>query len=253
MSRKRMHGSYRRRDNMKFNIITIFPEIFSSYINESIIGRAQKEKKIRIKTHDLRKWTTDKHRSVDDAPYGGGAGMVMKAEPIFKALQALKLKIKNEELRIKKNRQGGKRKKIKTVLLSAKGKKWNQELARKYSKLDEIIFVCGRYEGVDERVLEFVDEEIAIGDYVLTGGELGSLVIIDSITRLLPGVLGNNESASDESHSEKGVLEYPQYTRPEVFRAGRKKYEVPKVLLGGNHKEIEKWREKNKTMLNDEC
>lgn len=242
---------------MKFNIITIFPEIFDSYINESIIGRARKDKKIRIRTHDLRKWTTDKHRSVDDAPYGGGAGMVMKIEPIFKALQALKLKINpstglrtgKEGLRIKSK----KRKKVKIVLLSAKGKKWNQEMARKYSRLDEIIFICGRYEGVDERVLEFIDEEVSIGDYVLTGGELGAMVMIDSITRLLPGVLGNNESSLDESHSEKGVLEYPQYTRPEVFKAGRKKYEVPKILLGGNHGEIDEWREKNKTMLNDEC
>lgn len=215
---------------MNFNIITIFPDIFDSYINESIIKRAQEKKKVKIKTHDLRQWTTDKHRTVDDTPYGGGAGMVMKADVIYKAIKA-----------VSKNK-----KKKKVILLSAKGKKWDQQMAKRYSKLDNIIFVCGRYEGVDERVKEFIDEEISIGDYVLTGGELGAMVMIDSITRLVPGVLGNKESAKDESHSKKGVLEYPQYTKPAMFKAGRKKMEVPEVLLGGNHKEIEKWREKNK-------
>lgn len=224
---------------MKFNIITIFPDIFDSYINESIIGRAQKEKKIKIKSYDLRKWSNDKHNKIDDTPYGGGAGMVMKIEPLYKAIKHVKDQTRR--------RQGVKKRKIvKTVLLSAKGKKWNQKMAHEYSRLDEVIFVCGRYEGVDERVLEFIDEEISIGDYVLTGGELGAMVMIDSITRLLPGALGNNESSVDESHSEEGVLEYPQYTRPEVFKVGRKKYEVPKILLGGNHKEIEKWRNEQK-------
>ncbi|MBD3247723.1 tRNA (guanosine(37)-N1)-methyltransferase TrmD [Candidatus Falkowbacteria bacterium] len=217
---------------MQFNIITIFPEIFDSYFNESIIGRAQKEKKIKIKAHDLRKWTKDKHRTVDDTPYGGGAGMVMKADVIYKALRALRSKKKKEKRKI--------------VLLSAKGKRWDQAMAKKYSKLDNVIFVCGRYEGVDERVKEFIDEEISIGDYVLTGGELGAMVMIDSITRLLPGVLGNKESAKDESHSQPGVLEYPQYTKPETITAERKKYSVPKVLLSGNHAEIKKWREEHK-------
>lgn len=219
---------------MNFKIITIFPEIFSSYINEGMIGRALREKKIKITAHDLRRWTKDNHRTVDDTPYGGGAGMVMKIEPIYKALGALKL------------RGSSKGKKTKVVLLSAKGKKWDQQTAKKYAKLNEVAFICGRYEGVDERVLEFIDEEISIGDYVLTGGELGALVMIDSITRLLPGVLGNKESAQDESHSEEGVLEYPQYTRPEIFSAAGKKYAVPKVLLGGNHAEIEKWRNEKK-------
>ncbi len=217
---------------MDFNIITIFPEIFDSYINEGMIKRAVKEKIIKIKAHNLRDWTTDKHKTVDDSPYGGGAGMVMKAEPIVKA--------------IKKIAGNKKSKKNKIVLLSAKGKTWDQEMARKYSKLDNIIFVCGRYEGVDERVLEFVDEEISVGDYVLTGGELGALIIIDSITRLLPGVLGNSESAANESHSEEGVLEYPQYTRPEILTIGKKKYKVPEVLLQGNHQEIKEWRDKHK-------
>lgn len=225
---------------MNFRIITIFPEIFNSYINEGIVGRALKEKRIKIKSYDLRKWTTDNHRTVDDAPYGGGAGMIMKIEPIYKALCDIKKQIAKN-----------KKHKIKTVLLSAKGKRWNQSMARKYAKLNEVIFICGRYEGVDERVLEFIDEEISIGDYVLTGGELGSIIMIDSITRLLSGVLGNNKSVQDESHSEEGILEYPQYTRPEVFIAGKKKYKVPKILLGGNHAEIKKWREGSKTMIKD--
>jgi tRNA (guanine37-N1)-methyltransferase len=214
---------------MKFKIITIFPEIFNSYINESIIKRAREKNIIEIKAYDLRDWTTDKHKTVDDTPYGGGAGMVMKIEPIYKALQSIKL-----------GDEGGK--KTKTVLLSAKGKTWNQQLAKKYSKLDEVTFICGRYEGVDERVTKLIDEEISIGDYVLTGGELGVLVMIDSITRLLPGALGNAESAVQESHSVPGELEYPQYTRPEEFEIDGKKHKVPEVLLSGHHAEIEKWR-----------
>lgn len=220
---------------MKFDIITIFPELLDSYFNEGMVGRALKNKIIKIKAHNLRDWTSDNHKTVDDSPYGGGAGMVMKVEPIYKALQSLRIRNKKKETR----------KKFKIVLLSAKGKTWNQKLAREYSKLDNIVFVCGRYEGVDERVLNFIDEEISIGDYVLTGGELGAAVIIDSITRLLPGVLGNEESVVAESHSEEGVLEYPQYTRPETLTIGKKKYKVPEVLLKGNHKEINKWREEN--------
>ena len=228
---------------MIFNIITIFPEIFNSYFNESILARARKNKIVKIKTHDLRKWTADKHKTVDDTPYGGGAGMVMQVEPIVKALQAIKQK-NNKTI------------KQKSILLSAKGKKWDQGMAKKYSKLDNIILICGRYEGVDERVKKFVDEEISIGDYVLTGGEIPAMAIVDSITRLLPGVLGNKESAIQESHSEPGVLEYPQYTRPEVFpapspcfkeRAGvrSKELRVPKILLSGNHKKIEEWKKKH--------
>lgn len=216
---------------MKFHLITIFPDIFSSYINESIIWRARKKKKIEIKVHDLRRWTTDKHKTVDDTPYGGGAGMVMKADVIFKAIKSIT--------------RGKKKKSRKIILLSAQGKTWSQQLAQKYSKLDEIIFICGRYEGVDERVKNFADVEISIGDYVLTGGELPALIILDSLTRLIPGVLGNKESACDESHSKKGVLEYPQYTRPEALTIGKKNYRVPKVLLSGNHQEIEKWRNEN--------
>jgi len=220
---------------MEFKILTIFPNIFDSYFNESIIKRAQDNKLVSIKTHDLRAWTTDKHKTVDDTPYGGGAGMVMKIEPLYKALQALK----KQETRNKKQ--------TRIILLSAKGKRWNQQMAQKYAKLDEIILICGRYEGVDERITKFIDEEISIGDYVLTGGEIGAMAIVDSITRLLPGVLGNAESAAEESHSTPGILEYPQYTRPEIFEADGKKHSVPKILLSGNHAEIKKWRtEKSK-------
>ncbi|MDD5071892.1 MAG: tRNA (guanosine(37)-N1)-methyltransferase TrmD [Patescibacteria group bacterium] len=217
---------------MQFNIITIFPEIFDSYFNESILKRAQKNRIVNIKIHDLRQWTMDKHRTVDDAPYGGGAGMVMKVEPIYQALQTLKLKTKNQKPKI--------------ILLSAKGKRWNQQLAKKYSKLNEIILVCGRYEGVDERIKKFVDEEISVGDYVLTGGEIPAMAIIDSITRLLPGALGNATSAKDESHSAPGILEYPQYTRPEIFTVRGKKYRVPIILLSGDHNKIGEWREKKR-------
>lgn len=223
---------------MEFNIITIFPKIFDSYFCESIIGRAQKEKIIEIRIHDLRDWTTDKHRTVDDTPYGGGAGMVMKIEPLFKALQTLKSNKKNK-VKISNS---------KTILLSAKGKKWNQQMAKKYSKCDELILICGRYEGVDERILNFVDDEISIGDYVLTGGEIPAMTIVDSVTRLLPGALGNEESAKDESHSEAGVLEYPQYTKPEIFSVGKKEFKVPGTLLSGNHKKIKEWRELNKKL-----
>lgn len=217
---------------MNFHIITIFPRILDSYLNESILKRAQEKKLIKIKTHNLRDWTTDKHKTVDDTPYGGGAGMVMKVEPLFKSLKSLESKVKSQRSKV--------------ILLSAKGKTWDQAMAKKYSKLDNVIFVCGRYEGVDERVNNFIDEEISIGDYVLTGGELGAAVIIDSITRLLPSVLGNKQSTIEESHSKPGQLEYPQYTRPEIFAAGKKKYAVPKILLSGDHEKIADWRKKMK-------
>ena len=230
---------------MQFDIITIFPKIFDSYFGESIVKRAQNQNLIDIKIHDLRDWTADKHKTVDDTPYGGGAGMIMKIEPLYKALK----EIKSEGLVDKLKNLFGQSKKTKVVLLSAKGKQWNQELARDYAKLDRVILICGRYEGVDERITNFIDEEISIGDYVLTGGELGAMVLVDSITRLLPGVLGNVASAVDESHSKAGVLEYPHYTRPAVFQADGQEYGVPEVLLNGNHKEIEEWRENHTTLL----
>lgn len=220
---------------MKFHLLTIFPSIFDSYLNESILRRASDKKIVKFKIHNLRDWTSDKHKSVDDAPYGGGAGMLMKIEPLYKALAA----IKKLDKKIKPSKR-------KIILLSAAGKTWNQALAKKYSKLEEIIFVCGRYEGVDARLKNFIDDEISVGDYVLTGGELPALTIIDSITRLLPGVLGNKESIIEESHSEEGITEYPQYTRPEVFKVGAKKYSVPKILLEGDHKKIKEWQINNR-------
>lgn len=217
---------------MKFNIITIFPEIFNSYFSESILKRAQKKRIIQIKIHNLRKWTTDKHKTVDDTPYGGGAGMVMKIEPIYKALKSIKTKKQ-------------KNKKTKIILLSAKGKTWNQKMAKKYSYVNEITLICGRYEGVDERVKKYIDEEISIGEYVLTGGEIPAMTIVDSIARLLPKVLGNEESLEEESHSSRGILEYPHYTKPKIFETDNKKYRVPKILLSGNHKKIKEWRKKH--------
>lgn len=218
---------------MKFNIITIFPDIFSSYFKEGMIGRAIKNKKIKIKIYNLRDFADDKRKTIDDTVYGGGAGMLLKIEPLYKA--------------IKKSSKQRKTVGQKIILLSAKGKKWNQSLAKKYSKLKSVTLICGRYEGVDERIKNFIDEEVSIGDYVLTGGEIGAMTIIDSVSRLLPDVLGNQESSQDESHQEEGVLEYPQYTKPAIFSANKKKYKVPDILLSGNHKLIEKWKLDNKS------
>lgn len=216
---------------MIFRVITIFPEIINGYMKTGVLGRAVEKKKIKVQAIDLRNFTTDKHKSVDDTPYGGGAGMVMKVEPIYRALK-----------RIRSSLSRGR----KIILLSSKGKQWNQQLAKKYSKdLQSMVFICGRYEGIDERVLTLVDEEISIGDYVLTGGELGALTIMDSVARLLPGVLGNNASLDMESHSKPGVLEYPQYTKPEKIVLNKKTYKVPPVLLSGNHAKIKEWRMKN--------
>lgn len=209
---------------MRFDIITIFPDAFSSYLATSILGRAQKTKKIDIHIHDLRKWTTDRHRTVDDRPYGGGPGMVMKVEPWHKALKKIVQK-KSRSTRI--------------VLLSAGGSVFTHRRARTFAqKCNRLVLLCGRYEGIDERVKKYVDEELSIGKYVLTGGELAAMVVIDAVSRLLPGVLGKDESSVDESWSDDATGEYAQYTRPEVFRNQR----VPKVLLSGNHKRIHQWR-----------
>lgn len=212
---------------MKFDIITIFPNIFDSYLNESILKRAKEKEIIEVRAHNLRDYTKDKHKTVDDTPYGGGAGMVLKVEPIYKAVQQIKdASIGNE--------------KIRTVLFSAKGKRFTQSDAKRLLSYDRLVFVCGRYEGVDERVVQHVvDEELSIGDFVLTGGELPAMIVIDAVARLLPDVLGNSKSAQYESHAQEGVLEHPQYTKPEEFNGWR----VPDVLLSGHHKEIKKWRE----------
>lgn len=211
---------------MKFDLLTIFPHIFDSYLNESIMKRAQEKELVNFTVHNIRDFSKSKHNNVDDTPYGGGPGMVMQVDPIVSCLRSIK-----------------KKKKSKVILLSAKGKTFTQSKARTYTKLDQLILISGRYEGVDERVMKFVDEEISIGDYVLTGGELGALIIADAVARLLPGVLGDDESSKDESHSQAGELEYPHYTRPEVWEGMK----VPKILLSGNHAEIAKWRKANKT------
>lgn len=218
---------------MTFHIITIFPQIFDSYFNEGIIRRAWKLKNnIEINIYDLRNYTTDKHKTVDDTPYGGGPGMVLKVEPIYKCLQDVKNKIKAIDPKVKPR----------AVLFSAKGKKYSQKKAWQYTKAEHLILICGRYEGVDERVAEnLVDEEISIGNYVLTGGEIPAMVVVDSVTRLLPGVLGNPESLVCETYNNAQEVDYPVYTKPEEFQG----WQVPKVLLEGNHKEIDQWRKNN--------
>ena len=210
---------------MQYDILTIFPHIFDSYLNESILKRAQKKKLIKINIHNFRDFAKDKHHAVDDKPYGGGPGMLLKVEPIYKCLRTIKRK-KNSLV----------------ALLTPKGKTFNQNTAKKFAKLDQLILISGRYEGFDERIRKYVDEQISIGDYVLTGGELPTLAIIDATARLLPGVLGDNDSAKDESFSRNlNFIEYPHYTRPENFKGMK----VPQVLLSGNHQKIQAWRLKN--------
>lgn len=208
--------------------------MFSSYLNEGILKRALDNKIIDFTAHDLRNWSTDNYKSVDDTPYGGGVGMIMRVDILHSALEEVKQKYQTPS------------EKRKIVLLSASGTTWNQQLAKEYSQLEEVIFICGRFEGVDARISNFIDEEISIGDYVLTGGELPAMIITDSITRLLSGALGKDESSLDESHSEVGVLEYPQYTKPAIFETDGKQYIVPEVLTSGNHAEINKWRKENR-------
>ena len=209
---------------MKIDILTLFPEICHAPLDESIMKRAQDNKIIDLQIHNLRDWTTDKHHIVDDAPFGGGQGMVMKPEPIFAAVEDLKSRIANCESRI--------------VLMSPAGKRLDQKLAAKLSRESHLIIICGHYEGVDHRVIEhLVDLEISIGDYVLTNGAIAAAVLVDAVVRLLPGVLGDEQSAADDSFST-GLLETPQYTRPAEFRG----WKIPDVLLSGNHAEIAKWR-----------
>jgi len=208
---------------IKFDIITIFPEIFSSYLKESLIARAQAKKLIKINIHNLRKWAEDRHKTVDDRPYGGGLGMVLKVEPIFKAVKALK------------------KPKAKVILFTPRGKRFTQSLAYKLSKLNHLILICGRYEGVDERVAKHLaDMELSIGDFDLMGGELPAMVLIETVARLIPGVLGKPQLLKERIIKNKGFIEYPQFTRPETF----KKWSVPKVLMSGHHQKIAEWRRK---------
>ncbi len=219
---------------MRFDIISLFPESFSSYFDVSILKRAQEKALITIHTHQLRDFAHDKHKTVDDTPYGGGAGMVLKVEPITEALEHVKSLVPNVSTRI--------------ILFSAKGKILSQEDVKRLAGYDRLILLCGRYEGVDERVaLHLIDEELSIGEFVLTGGELPAMVVVDAVSRLVSGVLGNPESAETESHSVLGTLEHPQYTKPEVWQG----MSVPEVLLSGHHGEIEKWRQKTSTKKNE--
>ena len=207
---------------MRIDILTLFPKMFAGPFEESMIKRAQEKGLVEIKIHDLRDWAEDERGTVDDKPYGGGPGMVMMVEPIYKAVQELK------------------RDNSKVLLMTPQGKVFKQEIARELAKLEHIILIAGHYEGFDERVRSLVDEEISVGDYVLTGGELPAIVVVDTVVRLIPGVLGKEESLEEESFSPStgSGLEYPQYTRPEDWR-GKK---VPEILLSGNHAEIAKWR-----------
>ena len=221
-----------------FSIITLFPEVIAPYASASMLGRAQKEKLIKIVGHDLRKYSKDKHRKVDDTPYGGGAGMVMMVQPIDDAVEAIRLRKKFLRKHVPT---------VRVIVTSASGKKFTQADARRLAQYDQVIFICGRYEGIDHRVEEVVaDEALSIGDFVLTGGELPALVMTDAIARNIPGVLGNVETLHEESHDREGFLEYPQYTKPEVYRRSVGKADVdlavPSVLLSGNHKKIGEWR-----------
>ena len=209
---------------MRIDILCLFPEMFASPLNQSIINRARERRLVNIVIHDIRDYTHDKHHTVDDYPYGGGPGMVLKPEPIFEAAEAIKQQLAAGEIPI--------------VLLTPQGRLFSQSVAQELALYPRLMLICGHYEGLDERVCEHLaTDEISIGDYVLSGGELAALVVVDAIVRLIPGVLGSQESASSDSHSD-GLLEYPQYTRPQIYQG----WSVPSVLLSGNHSEVAQWR-----------
>jgi tRNA (guanine37-N1)-methyltransferase len=213
---------------MIFRVLTIFPDFFQGPLQYGIVAKAAESGLIQIHIHDLRAWTQDRHRTVDDRPFGGGEGMLLKPAPIFDAVESIWPE-RNPTQRL--------------ILLSAQGQRFTQETARRLTQYDELLLICGRYEGVDERVAEHLaDEELSIGDFVLSGGELAAAIVLDCVARLLPGVLGNKDSALHESFSEAGLeaglLDCPQYTRPADFRG----WKVPEVLLSGNHEDIRNWR-----------
>ena len=234
---------------MRFDLITIFPEFFTGPLDHGIVRRARESGLVEIHVQDLREFTKDRHRTVDDRPFGGGEGMVLKPEPLFEAVESLAGKSAGSA-----TERSAPDPKTAIVLMSAAGKLFNQEMARRYAQLERIIFICGRYEGVDERVAEYLaTEEVSVGDFVLSGGELPALLVIDAVTRLLPGALGNEASSQNESFSERlptdasmrtrhksnhVLLDFPHYTRPAEYRG----WAVPEVLIGGNHAEVEKWR-----------
>lgn len=220
---------------IRFDILTIFPQMFGGYLDESMIKRARARQLLDIRVHDLRAWATGKHRQVDDRVYGGSPGMLMKVEPIYRALRDLKA--------LKTAKAG----RPYVVLLSPRGTRFTQRVAERLAKRNRIVLICGRYEGVDQRVTDhLVDEEISVGDYVLTGGELPAMTVLDSVSRLVPGVVGKEASVQEESHSAEGFIEHPHYTRPEVFSPKKGvAWKVPPVLLSGDHKKVAEWRLKH--------
>jgi tRNA (guanine37-N1)-methyltransferase len=227
---------------MRIDIITLFPEICRAPLNESMMKRAQENGVLELRIHNLRDWTNDKHHVVDDTPFGGGQGMVMKPEPIFVAVEDLcnaSGKTSNTKYRTSNAEQSKiENRKSKVILMSPSGPRFDQRMAEQLSQESHLVIVCGHYEGIDHRVVEhLIDEEISIGDYVLTNGAIAAVVLVDAIVRLIPGVLGDEQSAHDDSFRE-GLLEGPQYTRPAEFRG----WKVPEILLSGNHGEIAKWR-----------
>ncbi len=221
---------------MNFDILTLFPDLIHSYASESILGRGQKNKAISIRAHNFRDFTKDKQHHVDDRPYGGGAGMILQIQPIYDCLKSIKaLKQKGKATK----------EKIKIIIMDPAGKKFDQRMAEKFAKLDRLVLIAGRYEGFDARVYKLVDERVSVGDYVLAGGELPALTIVEAVARQIPGVLGNHNSLKEETFGQKKNemgKEYPQYTRPEDFMGMK----VPKVLTTGDHKKIAEWR-KEKT------
>jgi tRNA (guanine37-N1)-methyltransferase len=228
----------------RFHIITIFPEIFDSYLGESLFARAREKKIIAVKTYDLRAFSRDRHRKVDDRPFGGGPGMVLKVQPIYDAVAHIKNKLKKSS-QARSHAGSRSRSRSRVILFSTRGKKLDASVARRLAKYDNLIFICGRYEGIDERVAEHIaDEEISIGDYILSGGELPALVTVEAVSRFVPGFLGKEESLEEVNGS------FPTYTRPEIFVAparagakkGGKKWPAPKILLSGDHKKIGEWR-----------
>jgi tRNA (guanine37-N1)-methyltransferase len=233
---------------VRFRVITVFPRIFDSYVNESLFKRAKKEKIVSIDTYDLRDFTNDRHRKVDDRPFGGGPGMVLQIQPVYDAVKFIKAKTKNKKA------------KTRTILFSTRGKKLDAKMAKRLAKYNELILICGRYEGVDERVAEHIaDEEISVGDYILSGGEIPALALMESVSRFVPGFLGKEESLEEVNGS------FPTYSRPEVFvpylssrqpvvsvaepkrgSRAKKSWSVPKILLSGDHKKIAEWRKARK-------
>ncbi len=220
-----------------FHILTIFPNFFNSFLQESLIKKAIDKKIIQIKVYDLRKWSFNKHKQVDDKPYGGGAGMLLMAEPIIKAIQDIKKQVKSKS--------------IKTIAFTPSGRQYKQFMAKRYSQEKHIILICGRYQGFDERIVPFLDEKISVGPYILSGGEIPAMLVVESVSRLLPGYLNNPDSLQNETKhfSNKLLKEAPQYTRPEVLQIKGKKLRVPKMLLSGDHKKIEDWKKKKQKQV----